>query len=121
MLGRRRDTQRAELTDAQPSLQVVMVPLDQIEGGPDPEAERQAKKSLRRRRLIVLALMLVTVYGIYHLFAYTGVLDPVMAVLGPARSFIADAVEDPQKALIAAAVAVIPLMGTMYYIFENQG
>lgn len=98
---------------------MIVIPLEQLE--PDPEELHRAKKSLRRRRLIALGLALAAICGIYYLITSTDVLGPVTAALGPVGAFISEAADDPQKALITVTAAIIPMLGIMYYIFENEG
>lgn len=72
------------------------------------------------RRIVGITLMGLMAFTIFHVTFRTDVLDPLLALVGPAREGVDWVLEDPKRAWGAAAVIVVPHIGLYYMLFEDR-
>lgn len=84
-------------------------------------ARRQpASRSLIIRRCIGVALMLAMAAGVFYAIFYTPLLDPVLALIQPAREFISWVREDPSRLFTAAVTIILPHMALYAKLFGDE-
>lgn len=88
----------------------------------DQRKQRRASRShsVLIRRGIAVALMLGILLGLYYLLFHTTVAQPVLSMLGPVQEWLAWVQEKPSRLFTAAALLILPYMGTYSFLFERR-
>lgn len=82
----------------------------------------QQRRYRRRwwRRGIAAFIILVVPLLLWYLIAHTDVVTPLLESAAPIQEGVDWVLADPQRALMALAVLIIPNLGLYFFIFEDR-
>lgn len=82
-------------------------------------------KALNIRRLIGVLIIIGLIWGLFWLIFLSGLADPAIAMITPVWQSAASMINDPLGIdwggkLMAIAAVIIPHIGMLFFIFDNN-
>lgn len=91
----------------------------------DADYYRKTRRNLRLRRLIGVLVITGFAWGLFWIFAVSGLADPVFAAIGPFYEKAGAMINNPLgidwgDKLMKIATIMIPHLGMLFFIFDNE-
>lgn len=89
------------------------------------EHYHKARRRLRLRRLIGVLVIVAFGWLLFWVFAMSGLADPVIQTIGPFYKKAGAMINDPLgidwgDKLMAVATIMVPHLGILFFIFDNE-